>query len=134
KTPNTRRRSNMKFQLGNRLGARPKGARNRLARKILEDLMAVWEEPQLVGDRPVTDTNGNVVTRGVAALRVMSKQEPAKFCALYGGIVPKELWIDQGISTWSDEELHDMLETLRQQVLEAKKELPMIELKVSEWH
>jgi len=122
----------MKFQPGNRLGGRPKGARNRLARKILEDLMAVWDEPAMVGDRPLLDAEGNPVCRGIAALRTLSKQDPAKYCALYGGIVPKELWIDQGISTWSDEELHDMLETLR---LEAKKQLPMLELKaVPECH
>jgi len=120
------------FQPGNKLGARPKGARNRLARKVLEDLMLVWEEPAMAGDKPMLDANGNVVTRGVAALRVMSRQEPSKFAALYGSLVPKELWIDQGISAWSDEELHDMIEELRQKVLGAKKELPMIELKVSD--
>src|SRR5215472_10043390 len=107
----------MKFQPGNRLGARPKGARNRLARKVLDDLMLVWNEPATVGDKPLLDANGNVVTRGVYALRVLSKQDPAKYCALHGAIVPKELWVDQGISAWSDEELHDMIEELRQKVL-----------------
>jgi len=56
----------MRFERGNTIGkaGRPKGTKNKLAATVLRDLLAVWEE------RVKPDSE---ITRGVAALRIMSK-------------------------------------------------------------
>src|SRR5215469_7933733 len=34
-----------RFEPGNRLGGRPRGARNKLAKRFFEDMSEVWDEP-----------------------------------------------------------------------------------------
>jgi hypothetical protein len=106
------------FEPGNTMGrGRPKNARNKLARRVLEELLLVWDEPL---------HEHSTVTRGKAALRVMSRERPAEFCKLYGSLVPREFWIDSAVVTdLDDEELEAMIANLRAQMLEAAREEPL---------
>ena len=106
-------------------GGRPRGSRNKLAKHVFEDLIEIWNEPI---------AEGSAITRGVAALRIMSKQNPRDFCKLYGALMPKEFWIESTAQQLSDEELDTLIGQLRQRALEAREEqtLPAPQLKVIE--
>ena len=106
-------------------GGRPKGSHNLLAKRVLEDLRQVRDEPI---------AEGSTITRGIAALRVMSKQNPKDFAKLYGALMPKEFWIESTAQQLSDEELDTLIGQLRQRALEAREEqtLPAPQLKVIE--
>jgi|SRR5215831_14051896 len=107
----------MKFQPGNQLGKLGKNVtKNRLARTVLEDLLAIWNEPMMAGNKPMTDANGEVVKRGVAALRVMSKERPADFCKLFGALMPKELHIETAAAEMDDAELDKVIDAMREHV------------------
>ncbi len=54
---------------------RPRGARNKVAKRFFEDMAQVWDEP----------TPDGKSTRGLAALRLMWREEPAAFAKLYAG-------------------------------------------------
>jgi hypothetical protein len=90
---------------------RPRGARNKVAKRFFEDMVQVWDEP----------TPDGKSTRGLAALRLMWREEPAAFAKLYAGIMPKEFWVDSIASELTDEELNQMLESLRQQLATSDK-------------
>jgi hypothetical protein len=65
----------MKFQPGNdyaKLGGRPRGARNKLARRFVEDLIKDWEE------------------HGAAAIKIMRREDPVAYCRMFAGLVPRE--------------------------------------------
>src|SRR5262245_43877748 len=106
-----RRRSLALGEFGKSPG-RPRGSRNKLAKRVFEDLIDVWDEPI---------AEGSTITRGVAALRIMSKQNPCDFCKLYGSLMPREFWIDSTAQQLSDEELDAMIEQLRQRAIEARQ-------------
>jgi hypothetical protein len=76
----------MRFEPGNTLSkGRPRGARNKRASRVLQDLLEVWDEPI---------TEGSALTRGRAALRLMSRERPSDFAKLYAGIMPREFWVE----------------------------------------
>jgi hypothetical protein len=52
---------------------RPKGARNKLARKFLEDCYADWQE------------------HGAAAIKLMRIEDPPGYCKMMASLVPREL-------------------------------------------
>ena len=107
-------------------GGRPVGSRNKLAKFVFEDLIEIWNEPI---------AEGSAITRGVAALRIMSKQNPRDFCKLYGSLMPREFFFEHPtIAQLDDVELDKMIEQLRQRALEAREEqtLPAPQLKVIE--
>jgi hypothetical protein len=78
------------FEPGNpigKTGGRPKGARNKLARKFLEDCYADWQE------------------HGVAAIKVMRMEDPAGYCKMMASLVPRELELTSTVLTeLSDDE------------------------------
>jgi hypothetical protein len=100
------------FEPGNTYSTgRPRGARNRLAHKIIEDLSRIWDEPVLPDKE---------ITRGEAALRVMSKQDPVKFVQVYASLVPREMVLsDPTTADLTDEQIEAMIVTLRQQMEES---------------
>jgi hypothetical protein len=55
------------FVHGDPRAGRPRGAKNKLAVRVLADLLSVWNEP--IGE-------GSDVTKGVAALRIMAVEDP----------------------------------------------------------
>jgi hypothetical protein len=100
----------MPFEPGYRGGGRPKGAKSALATHVLRDLLGVWNEPILSRD------GKGETTRGIAALRIMSKERPADFCKLYGSLMPKELWLDNTLSELGNEEIDSLIEAMRERV------------------
>ena len=98
----------MKFQPGNTVGrnGRPRGAKSRLASRVLGDLLEIWDEPV---------TEGKPLTRGKAALRIMSRERPSEFAKLYASIMPREFWVDN-LTDLSDDEVDRMIETLRDRI------------------
>jgi hypothetical protein len=110
----------MKFEPGNALGkGRPRGARNKLASRVLQDLLEVWDEPII---------EGKALTRGKAALRTMSRERPSDFAKLYAGIMPREFWVESVATELADDELELMIKMLRERLLTAPEEqsLPKI--------
>ena len=103
------------FERGNTIGAagRPKGVKNKLATTVLADLLDVWDEPV---------TPGSDITRGKAALRVMSRTHPDKFAQLYATLLPRELWVQPVAAELDDDELDKVIEAMRQRVIEAREE------------
>jgi hypothetical protein len=61
------------FEPGNHSGGRPRGARNKLSRKFLEDLIKDWEE------------------NGAKAIKLMRMEDPASYCRMFASLVPREL-------------------------------------------
>jgi Family of unknown function (DUF5681) len=57
---------------GNKAG-RPKGSRNKLGERFLDDLLEAWED------------------RGRDALVACATKEPAQFCKIVANILPKEV-------------------------------------------
>jgi hypothetical protein len=108
----------MRFEPGNTLSkGRPRGARNKLASRVLQDLLEVWDEPI---------TEGSALTRGRAALRLMSRERPSEFAKLYAGIVPREFWVESAVTDLADDELDRMIEMLRERVLAVREEQPAL--------
>jgi hypothetical protein len=96
------------FQPGNSLGGRPRGARNKLARKFLEDCLADWQE------------------HGAAAIRICRMEDPVAYCKMMASIVPRELEVTAtAVAELDDTELDRMISTLRAQVAQ-NAELPML--------
>jgi len=93
------------FQPGNSIGkaGKPRGTRNRLAVRVLGDLLEVWDEPI---------KEGSDITRGKAALRIMSKEKPADFAKLYASVMPKEFVFENVVNELSDEDRCLMIEML----------------------
>jgi hypothetical protein len=63
-------------QSGNPAG-RPKGSRNRLAEDFLADAYQQWQQ------------------HGPKALETMATSEPARFCQMVAGLLPKEMHIKE---------------------------------------
>jgi len=76
----------------------------------------VWHEPALSRD-------GVTVTRGIAALRIMSKEKPGDFAKLYASLMPRELWLDATVATEMDDaELDKVIEAMRERLLTLRQE------------
>jgi hypothetical protein len=79
-------------------GGRSAGSRNKLQVGFLRDLSEAWERD------------------GVAALRIMCKEEPSKFVAVCAQLMPREVSVEVGgpLAEMSDEELQAALQSIRQ--------------------
>src|SRR5262245_23766331 len=96
------------FEKGNTIG-RPRNAKNKLARKVIEDLARIWDEPILPN---------STITRGEAAMRVMSKEHPDQFVKAYVSLVPREMILsDPSTADLTDEQIDEFLIELRQRRL-----------------
>ena len=95
------------FEPGNRFGTgRPKGARNKLAKRFLEDLLSDWE------------------ANGAAAIKIARKEDPVAYVKVVASLVPKELEIVSSVAAeLPDEELATLIgmfrEHLRASVVDA---------------
>jgi 3-oxoacyl-(acyl-carrier-protein) synthase len=67
-------------QSGNPAG-RPKGSRNKLSEDFLDDVCQLWQQ------------------HGREALKTMLTSEPAKFCQMIAGLLPKEMFIQDASLT-----------------------------------
>ena len=73
-------------QSGNPAG-RPKGARNAISQRFLEDMLTVWNEPNEAGNKT-----------GIDAIREIAKTRPGQFITAMGNLVPRELSFDDETS------------------------------------
>ena len=93
----------MAFQPGH--SGRPKGTRNKLTSKFLEDLLADWQE------------------NGAAAIRICRIEDPVAYCKLVAGTLPRDLHIETtAVTELAEDELDRMIETLRERALAARQE------------
>jgi hypothetical protein len=97
-----------KFQPGHP-GAKPQGARNRLAYRIFEDVLAHWCEPVSPGSK---------LCKGQAALEAIHNEKPGEYLRFTGSILPKELSIEKStagmsVADW-DETIARIREVLRE--------------------
>jgi len=106
----------MKFEPGNsyaKLGGRPRGARNRLANRMFEDLLEFWNEPA---------KDGRAVTKGKAAMLTMWRERPHEFVKFVGSVMPKEFLFENVVTELADDELDRMIKMLRERALAVREE------------
>ena len=86
-------------------GGRPPGSRNKLCRRVLEDLLADWAEG------------------GAAAIKMMRIERPAEYVRVMCSILPKELIFENSaVTELDDDELDHMISMLRERALAARQE------------
>jgi hypothetical protein len=88
----------------NNPGGRPGGIKNRLSRRIYEDVFRLWTEPPIAG--------GNI-SRGEEAMLAMYDERPTDFVRTVFSILPKDLVIESALGELSDEQIERTLETVR---------------------
>src|SRR3954463_15693469 len=64
-----------RFQPGNNGGGRPRGSRNKLGERFLNDLVDAWD------------------THGATALQTCAQLEPTQFCKIVAGILPRVILV-----------------------------------------
>jgi hypothetical protein len=104
------RNTKTQFQPGH-AGGRPKGARNKLAAQVFEDIFAHWNEPV----EPGSDRR-----KGPAALEVCFKETPGEYLRLTASVLPKEFTFENVTSDLNDEQIDDLLLALRQRMIDAR--------------
>lgn len=92
-----------RFLTGNSGGGRPRGSRNKLGEKFLEDLQALWKE------------------EGASILRDARKEKPMEFAKMVAGLLPGELLIrKEPLSGMTEAEIDERLDALEQFILDAR--------------
>jgi hypothetical protein len=92
-------------------GGRPLGSRNRINKQFLDDFLAEWQEG------------------GRKAIKIMRIQHPGDFVRVAASLLPKEFVVENVLTEIDDGELERMITRLRAEVLEERRQTPMIELK-----
>ena len=112
-----RRDDRGRFLTGNNGGGRPKGSRNRLGEKFIEDAFAEWQKS------------------GPQALKTMAKNDPSGFCKLIGYLLPKEIDATLTLNSEMFAEITDYVAAFRlaRQVI-GSDDAPMIELNAEPIH
>jgi hypothetical protein len=96
-----------RFEPGNSLGpGRPRGARTKLASRVLLDVLEFWSEPV---------KEGSALTKGRAALLTAWREKPTELVKAIFNILPREFVFETVASELDDTELNAMIEEFRQQ-------------------
>ncbi len=95
-------------------GSRPPGARNRLSKAILDDLLEDWRE------------------HGADAIKLMRVERPGDYVRAAISTLPKELLFEatESTATLSDDEIYQLIHEIKLQLTEDRRPL-MIETKVA---
>jgi hypothetical protein len=96
------------FQIGNTIGksGRPKGSRNRLSLKVLEEVLG----------HALSEIPGRDMTKLKAALEVLQKTRPADYVRCVLSTLPKELvFSDSAVSEMADDQIEAVIKELYQQ-------------------
>jgi hypothetical protein len=104
------RNSKGQFQLGHG-GGRPKGARNRLAAQVFEDILRHWCEPAAPGSK---------LRKGAEALETLYKEKPGEYLRLTASVLRREFIFENVMSDLDDEQIDELLLALRQRMIEAR--------------
>jgi hypothetical protein len=99
-----------KFQPGQ--GGRPKGARNKLAARVFEDILAHWTEPTAPGSE---------LCKGQEALETLYKEKPGDYLRLTASVLPREFIFESVTSELDDEQIDELLIALRRRMIEARE-------------
>ena len=110
------RNSKGQFQLGHS-GGRPKGARNRLAAQVFEDILRHWCEPAAAGSK---------LCKGAEALETLYKERPGEYLRLTASVLPKEFVFENVVSELDDEQIDELLMALRQRMIEVRPAPPLL--------
>ncbi len=97
-----------KFEPGNSyaqngLGGRPKGSRNKLTQKVIEDVWAHWRD------------------HGIEALHTTYIEKPAEYVRAVLSILPKEFVFENVMADLDDNQIDEVLERIRDQMLLARE-------------
>jgi hypothetical protein len=85
--------------------AAPRGARNRVAARVREDIFAHWNEPV---------APGSDIRKGPAALEILYREKQDAYLRLtIGTLVPKEFVFDNIASDLDDHELDQFIADIR---------------------
>ena len=84
-------------------GGRKLGSKNRLQKRLLDDLVEAWERD------------------GKDALKVMAKTDPSTFVKTCVGLLPREVLVGSAVSELDDDELEQMLAFVREQLEQQMK-------------
>jgi hypothetical protein len=99
----------MRFQPGNPGGARPRGAKNKLAVEFLNALVEDFRQG------------------GAEAIRICRVEDPVKYVSILASLMPRDLAIETSkMGELSDEELNGLIEHVRQmkaKLIEQKPEM-----------
>ena len=98
------------FQLGHS-GGRPKGARNRLAAQVFEDILRHWCEPAAPGSK---------LCKGAEALETLYKEKPGEYLRLTASVLPREFVRRTFTSDLDDEQIDELLLALRQRMINSR--------------
>jgi hypothetical protein len=94
------------FQQGS--PGRPRGARNRLAARVLDDLLAHWNEPT---------ADGSNMTKGLAAMEMMYREKPNEYVRAVLSVMPKEFAIENFTAGMGVEDLDELMAKIRDVLL-----------------
>jgi hypothetical protein len=78
---------------------RPKGARNKLSARVIDDILKHWSE------------------NGAAALDITFKEKPAEYVRAVLSVLPKEFVFDNSLADLGDEQIDEILEAIRDRML-----------------
>src|SRR5262249_14907081 len=87
---------------------RPRGTRNQLAARVLEDICAHWCEPV---------TPGSDVCKGQEALQALHARSPGEYLRLTASVLPKEFVFEAAASELGDDQIDELILRLRQRVI-----------------
>jgi hypothetical protein len=94
------------FEPGNSYGkGRPRGARNKLANSVFQDILQFWNDP----------TPDGKTTKGKAALLAMWRERPHEFVKVVATLMPREFLVESVVTELGDDELNNMISLLREQ-------------------
>jgi hypothetical protein len=98
------------FQLGHS-GGRPKGARNKLAAQVFEDILHHWTEPTAPGSE---------LCKGQEALETLYREKPGDYLRLTASVLPKEFVFENVASELDDDQIDELLMALRRRMIEVR--------------
>jgi hypothetical protein len=90
---------------------RPKGSKNKLCSAMLDDLMAEWLEG------------------GAAAIKIMRIERPGEYVRVMCSILPRELLFENTATNLDDDQVAELIEHIREQILAARQQEALLELK-----
>jgi hypothetical protein len=114
---------NYPFKPGNTFSVghgRPRGSRNKVARRVLEDILAHWFEPA---------ANGSDLHKGREALETLYKTKPDLYAKLVASLLPRDLIITSAMDDLSDDQVDDVIARIREQLEARQSEALALELK-----
>lgn len=82
---------------------RPKGARNKFSRRVVEDLLRDWEEG------------------GPGAIKRMRVMDPSGYVKVCASLLPRELTVETALADLSDDDIDDLIEQIKQHMIEARR-------------